>query len=156
MRNVNSLALAASVALTACVLDWSNPHLGDDSTTGDQVANDSTTGDHVARPCEGEQVAGACWTLAAAGAGCSSGCTDRGGYDDATATIAGAAGTDAACAEVLDALGVPAGPLAVVGASSGAGCLFNTASARRYRIGAPATTAEASGPSWQRACACEW
>jgi hypothetical protein len=154
MRNANSLALAACLALSACVLDWSDPDLDTDADTDDQVTTDNAPGDDVAGPCEGDQVAGACWTLAAAGVSCSSTCDGRGGYDDATSTIAGDSGTDANCSAVLDALGLPPGPIVVVADDVGGGCMWSAAAGHRYRIVVPATTAAAASADWQRACAC--
>jgi hypothetical protein len=114
----------------------------------------------AAKTCAGKEVGGACWYLSATALdSCSITCEAHGGYDEATSTYAGAAGTLAQCYEVLDALGVvgtdalPAVDGGDVPSSIGLGC--TAANTVRYRWTLTATNADAIMGGFQRACACK-
>ncbi len=107
--------------------------------------------------CSGAAVGGTCWYLGALNANCTDTCAAAGlVYDSATATYAGSSGTDANCAAVLDALGVPAGPVqALVCQASAVDCNHDTFGNidSRFRC----TNAGGEGFAYvlaKRACAC--
>jgi hypothetical protein len=99
-------------------------------------------------------VGGFCWLLGDTNVNCTDTCAAEGMvYDPATEAFAGSAGTDQNCTDVLDSLGVPAGPL-----SSGpcfisaVACYFDGGTTRTR-----CTTPGAEGNAYilgERACAC--
>jgi hypothetical protein len=105
-------------------------------------------------------VGGAAWFLGATdGASCDAVCTANGlVYDSATLTYAGSSGTDANCAAVLNALGIPGGVIAT-STGLGIGC-FSVPSPPMGLAGGRDTTATTSsagappGAGVFRACAC--
>jgi hypothetical protein len=128
------------------------------SGTGDGsrfLARDAPAGScPQSTPC-GATTGGFCWYLGVPKASCDAACAINGRiYDAATATYAGSGGSNANCGGVLDALGVPAGPVTDNSPCfDGVGC-FNTTAAGRYRCTSPATNATASSIV-QRVCACQ-
>jgi len=123
-----------------------------------------------ARSCDGVEVAGACWILAEPATSCAATCAIRGGYNEATRTYAGSAGSDANCTSILTSL-LGHALEDYIGSEDcgeygfdGLGCLAvaqieGTPAAVGVRCTTPATTAEGSLPSYgvetaRRACAC--
>lgn len=105
-------------------------------------------------PCGGVMVGGHCWYLGTFGASCTSVCASRGGYDPATSTYAGRAGTGQQCENVMVALGLASGVISTsCSATPAAGCLLHTNS-NRVRCTNAETTASAANASYRRACAC--
>lgn len=135
------------------------------STTGDAAAVETTVDDFVAwtdatLTCRAgtTPVGGFCWTAGLPGESCDQACALVGSsYDDATRTFAGSGGTNLACRQVLDALGLGA-PLGAVGdiacgpVGGGLGCAFDAP--YRSRCVSPATTSWNTFGGIQRACAC--
>jgi len=104
--------------------------------------------------CPGQLVGGYCWLLAPENAPCDATCAIVGlAYDSATSFYAGATGSDANCAAVLNAFGIPGGPPNEQG-FVGLGCYFNGPASARVRDIDP-TTAGASALFTERACACK-
>jgi hypothetical protein len=106
----------------------------------------------------GVDVGGFCWFLGALGAHCNATCAAAGGltYDVATGDYAGSGGTDQQCVDVLDALGVAAGPLLTTDTCVvGAGCADEPGIVSRIRCTVPPTDSTASFPGVNRACACQ-
>jgi hypothetical protein len=104
-------------------------------------------------PCEAT-TGGHCWFLGVDDASCELACAIEGrAYDSATESYAGSGGSDANCDAVLDALGVPAGPLMTSSSCfDGVGC-FYAPPAVRARCASPPTNATSAQA--QRACACQ-
>ena len=98
---------------------------------------------------------GFCWFLGMPDASCDAVCALAGrAYDAATESYAGSGGTDGNCAAVLDALGVPAGPLQTSSTCfDGVGCLHTLAEGRA-RCSAPPTNSDGAG-AFRRVCACQ-
>lgn len=106
----------------------------------------------IASCCAGASVGGFCWYLGSAGQSCTSVCAARGGYNAVTRSYAGSDGTDARCKAVLAALG-RTGTLVRGWTNYGIGCGYS--GSRPIRYAAPyTTTAGATAPGRQRACAC--
>jgi hypothetical protein len=107
----------------------------------------------VPPPCDAT-TGGFCWFLGTHDASCDVACAIQGrAYDSATETHVGSGGSDANCVAVLDALGVPAGPLTTsTGCFDGVGC-FYAPPLGRVRCAFPPTNSTSS--SSQRACACQ-
>jgi hypothetical protein len=128
------------------------------TSTGDGsrfVARDAPAGSCPSPPPCDAVTGGFCWFMGDSGASCDAACAIKGrAYDSATETYAGSGGTDANCVAVLDALGIPAGPLSMSALCfDGVGCLY-APPAGRARCTAPPTNSSASG-SVRRACACQ-
>lgn len=119
------------------------PNTGAETATATEAATET---------CAGSKVQGACWYLSAAGASCKATCEGHGGYDDRTNRIAGFAGTQAFCYEVLEALGRTGTALGSVADAPGLGC--SATPQLRVRWTFSATTAEAALGAYERACAC--
>ncbi|MCC7253067.1 hypothetical protein [Hyphomicrobium sp.] len=103
--------------------------------------------------CGGAMVGGYCWYLGAANQSCTTVCDSHGGYNEATKTYAGSAGTNDNCNAVLTALGVTNMSFSTYCSTNcGSGCLQHTSS-KRYRT-TSATTAGAKYSAYKRACAC--
>jgi hypothetical protein len=112
----------------------------------------------VGGACAGASVGGYCWYLGGLGESCTTMCTPRGGYNNATLTYAGSSGTWAQCSSVMGALGLSGntagGAVAcgvVVGCSANG---INPGSSTNSLCNDVATTAGASAPTLYRACAC--
>ena len=111
----------------------------------------------VAAGCGGVLVGGFCWYLgtsnAMGGQSCTTVCATHGGYDSATETYAGSAGTNANCGAVLTALGVSGSPSDINCSGNSTGC------GRDFGVAERCTdTASTSGAGWvfkSRACACQ-
>lgn len=114
--------------------------------------------------CGGTMVDGVCWILGEVHEPCVCVCSDHSAvYDPITETV-GSAGTNEACGAILDALGVPAGPVMEVelpapadGVDFGVGCAYHAGEGSRVRVTTPATTAAATTLEWvelKRVCAC--
>jgi hypothetical protein len=108
--------------------------------------------------CPGQLVGGSCWLLGALGESCDTACGGVGmTCDPVTETYAGSGGTDADCLAVLTALGVTdtysGGQFCLF--SNPVGCVDEPQSTSAYRCNSPVTTCAGSGPSLQRACACQ-
>ncbi|MFO8074050.1 MAG: hypothetical protein R6V85_19500 [Polyangia bacterium] len=108
-----------------------------------------TYGGHVdnVRVEPGTFYKGARWYSGDAGESCADVCEGRGGYDEATRTVAGSDGGNVDCRLLLGTLG-SGYPYA-----GGVGCVYVTDLSMRYRDVAP-TTSSASCPTCRRACAC--
>jgi hypothetical protein len=106
------------------------------------------------RPCDAT-TGGFCWFLGVPKASCDAACAIEGrAYDAATESYAGSGGTDAGCIGVLDALGVPAGPLFTNSSCfAGLGCVYAPPTGRA-RCAAPPTDPSSSG-GVERVCACQ-
>ncbi|MBY0415386.1 MAG: hypothetical protein K2Q18_14535 [Bdellovibrionales bacterium] len=102
--------------------------------------------------CAGVNVGGYCWYYGHSGESCGTVCTNHGGYNEATETYAGVSGTNAACTEVSDALGVPAASMIDTSCSVGYGCAYF--SGFRIRCNDTVTTETASRNDISRVCAC--
>jgi len=133
----------------------------DTGTAGDTdtgTAGDTDTDTGTGAPCGGVEVAGACWYLGDQGAPCGVVCAGRGGYSEATRTIAGSDGTDQQCAAVLVALG--AGSLFLPGLvePEPVGCcaLASTGPHKLTRVSSPPTTRDGAAVYKLRACACNY
>jgi hypothetical protein len=114
--------------------------------------NDGESAAEVEKPasCDGLEHADACWYLGAAGQSCTAVCEGHGGYNEATNIYTGSGGNLAQCREVLD--GLKAAYFQSQNTASGAyGCSIYATTATRWTF---ATTADASLPVIQRACAC--
>ncbi len=100
--------------------------------------------------CPGQLVGGYCWLYGNANASCDDTCTAFGlAYDPATWFYAGSSGDNARCNAVLDALGVPAASIAIMGPPA-AGCSYVT---NRYRD-FTRTSSATHYTNVRRACAC--
>lgn len=115
--------------------------------------------------CGGAVIDGKCWVLAEGHEPCLCACGDHAQvYDEITAMAGSAATDEVTCGAVLDALGVPPGPVVPVainggpeGVDFGVGCVYHETEGTRYRVTSPATTAVATTLEWlplRRACAC--
>jgi hypothetical protein len=112
--------------------------------------------------CDGFVNGGVCWVLSSPGGSCENACYSRGGYNDATRTFAGSAGSDANCMSILTSLGAVFDPEEFQSEELGLGlgCLAatNGGAWQAYRD-TYETTAAASYPGGEgayirRACAC--
>jgi hypothetical protein len=108
--------------------------------------------------CPGFVYAEECWLLGASGLDCNATCAAEGMvYDTATDSVAGSAGTDSACKDIFDGLGVPGVgiPLGSFACGPGLslGCVVSGGFRTRCMTPAP-TTPTASGPGYERVCAC--
>ena len=93
---------------------------------------------------------GYCWYLAQLGESCDQTCVERGGYDAATATFAGA--DNANCESVMDALNAPgSGFGGALAWNYNSGCFVMSTS--RFRD-TSTTTSSGAQASIRRACAC--
>lgn len=99
-------------------------------------------------------VGGFCWLLGATNANCTDTCAAEGMvYDPQTETYAGSGGTNQACSDVLDSLGVPAGLMAVGNCSvSALACYFGSGTTR-FRCTNAGVEGNANFAA-ERACAC--
>ena len=133
--------------------------------SGRQEESDTPIAPEV-EPCDGASVGGACWYYGEIGDSCEVVCAPHGGYDEATRTYAGSAGTDSQCTQVLQALEALAdtdGLLTVYTEDQGLGChVWEIAlgteglQAQWYRSLTPTTPQAASADPWmRRACACQ-
>jgi len=108
--------------------------------------------------CPGFVYAEECWLFGADGVDCDATCAASGMvYDTATDTVAGSAGTDTACKDIFDGLGVPGTGIPLGSTACGPGLSVGCAVAAgiRARCMTPApTTSSASGSGFERACAC--
>lgn len=105
--------------------------------------------------CVGTSVGGYCWYYSTLGQSCTTVCSTHGGYDSATESYAGMAGSDNNCNAVLTALG-EANLNYIAGACAvGAGCFYDSVglNSRARCIDTPATAAY-SHSNYRRACAC--
>lgn len=117
------------------------------------TATETSTSTEAETPtCAGAKVQGACWYLSAPGASCAATCEGKGGYDDRTNRIAGFAGTEVFCYEVLAALGRSGTGLGSVADAPGLGCAATAQLKVRWTFSP--TTAEAALAPYERACAC--
>lgn len=106
--------------------------------------------------CGGDVVGGYCWYQGLAGESCDTVCSAHGGYNEATRTFAGSAGTNANCESVLDAIGIGSTTVSDVAGPSadGYGCGYSTNVYARVRVLNPATNSSAADAMEIRACAC--
>ncbi|MCB0164223.1 MAG: tetratricopeptide repeat protein [Anaerolineae bacterium] len=108
-------------------------------------------------PCDGVEVAGACWYLGGDSAPCDSVCVAHGGYDEATRTYTGSDGSPDQCRAVLQALQLPIDNFFET-TQGGLGCFViqNTSGNYFGYWDQRPTTAAAtySVPGRQRVCAC--
>lgn len=114
--------------------------------------------------CAGVEVEGVCWLLAEPHEPCNCACADHAMYYDPITWTVGSEGTDEACGAILDALGVPPGPVTTVelpvppeGGDNGLGCVYHKTEGLRFRVAFPTTTAAAVTFEWvdmMRVCAC--
>lgn len=107
--------------------------------------------------CLGKLVLGACWYLGQDGVDCATTCgglNPRQAYDERTNTIAGSAGTNQQCQQVLSAFTFTAVPSDTSTCTSGRGCLWNPNLNAAFRCTNPATAPAASGSANRRVCAC--
>lgn len=103
-------------------------------------------------PCGGTSVGGFCWYKSANSGNCTTACATHGGYNTATLTYAGSAGTDSNCQAVMDALGgMGSGAILPSSIVAGIGCSLTEGG--RIRASNP-TTESAVLPNAVRACAC--
>ena len=100
----------------------------------------------------GHLVGGYCWYVGFEAQSCTTVCASHGGYNSATLTYAGSAGTDQNCQNVLDAFGAPASGMGAP--SSAAGCYMRGSPGIGRMRGTTATTEGATAPDASRACAC--
>ncbi|MFA5161950.1 MAG: hypothetical protein WC421_06860 [Elusimicrobiales bacterium] len=84
------------------------------------------------------------------GSSCTTTCSSHGGYNAATKTYAGSAGTDAHCQSVLNTLGIT-DTWSSPGCNQAIGCSFFIITTGRCTVD---TTADATAYNSQRACAC--
>jgi len=107
--------------------------------------------------CTGVRYRSHCWHLSHFDESCTEVCATKGGYDDATRTVAGDLGSLADCDAVLALLGrdgnISEGTAEVVG---GVGCVAAPFATTNFWITSPITTADAAWSSGERACACEY
>lgn len=104
-------------------------------------------------PPDGAVVGGYCWLMGGAGDSCDTTCGNFGlGYDPATMTYAGSAGTDANCVAVLNALRQPTTSLGGYSPPAGLGCFRDPI--HYYRDATNLTTSSGYDRQEQRACAC--
>lgn len=110
----------------------------------------------MARGCSGTVIGPRCWYQTGANTSCDSYCTSRGGYDAATATVAGSTGSLAGCRMVAFAVTGATYAAAADHACSNApiGCARTSTAVRRC-IGA-ATTGAGANASYTRFCACRY
>lgn len=126
---------------TATATEWSNFYTN--GTPGVTVT-----------ACGGTSVGGYCWYLGGYGESCDTVCASRGGYNAATASYAGQAGTNAQCNSVLVALGQASSVIDFSCTSAaGSGCLRHS-NGNRVRCTNAVTTSSAANVSYARACAC--
>lgn len=107
----------------------------------------------------GQQVAGKCWYLGAAGDSCVETCNARGGVDNATLTYVGTSGGNAGnCGTVLQELGYGSGSASsssnCPGPTEGPGCALVVPYNYRYYVTCPSATVGFSSSSYRRVCAC--
>ncbi len=102
----------------------------------------------------GVAVGGVCWYYAADNESCTSACSSHGGYNSATLTYAGSAGTAANCLAVMNALGVPGGAITSQGCGVAVGCMYDAPTPGRFLCTSPATNAGDAYVGGRRACAC--
>lgn len=102
----------------------------------------------------GSVVNGVCWYYAADNQSCTALCATRGGYNAATLTYAGSAGSAANCLAVMDAIGAPGGAITSQGCGVAVGCVFDSATPGRFLCTSPATNAGDAYLGGRRACAC--
>ena len=102
--------------------------------------------------CAGQLVGGYCWYQGANGESCTAACAGHGGYNDATRTYAGSAGSNANCQAVIDALGVPGTAVTTDNSCGiGVGC-YDTGGL--YRCTKTTTDPNSSSTGLYRMCAC--
>lgn len=103
----------------------------------------------------GALIDGKCWYMSNAGQSCTSVCAAHGGYSSATRDYAGSSGTNAQCAEVLNALGE--GPVSSISNycsnTCSSGCGRHTLSGTQFRMKGTTTEGALYG-NYRRACAC--
>jgi hypothetical protein len=107
--------------------------------------------------CQGVQVGGFCWYFGVDSASCQTVCASHGGYDEATRTYAGSAGSAANCRQVFQALGIPLGDFYET-SQGGIGCFAIQNTSGRYNQywdKQPTTASATYGvPGRRRVCAC--
>lgn len=106
--------------------------------------------------CAGFLYEGACWFLGGSLDTCDAVCADQGlVYNEATATVAGSGGTDAACEAVLDGVGAAGTGLDYPSSNCANGYGCSLAGGLRYRCVNVATTSTATTLGRSRVCACQ-
>lgn len=141
---------------STCKKLYSNHPSGDTiyiptKTTGEWAAFRSNLPTNVTMcSCDAELVAESCWYYGGSNQSCTTVCSSYGGYDGATSTYAAA--SDANCAEILDAVGAPAGTMNTNG--DDLGCYYQNAKGERVR-GTDPTTAGSAQTNRFRICACQ-
>jgi hypothetical protein len=104
--------------------------------------------------CPGVQVGLYCYVLGADGGSCDAACGAAGlVYDPATQLHSGGGGSDLACSDVLDALGVPNNGLSIGPCGIGIGCVYAPGLSFRSRC-TDVTTGSAALGGQRRACSC--
>lgn len=117
--------------------------------------NGGVAPDTTSASCAGVSVGGYCWYLGNQNESCTTVCASHGGYNNATDTYSGGAGTLVQCQSVLNALGRAGAAVDGGGCTGGYGCTYNYQVFQNIRCTAPpATTASAVDPDSERACAC--
>lgn len=105
-------------------------------------------------PCGGTVVGGFCWYAGAVGQSCATVCANHKGYDTATETYAGKAGTLAQCTAVVAALWGPQTTADQVNLTP-VGCGYFTGTTTGYgRVTTVPATDVGAHASGSRACAC--
>lgn len=117
-------------------------------------AGTSTGGAAVTCDSGGAAVGGVCWYYAADNTNCTTTCAAHGGYNAATLTYAGSAGSAANCAAVMDAIGAPATAVISQVCGLALGCMYDFATPSRFFCSGPATNASDAYIGGRRACAC--
>jgi len=103
--------------------------------------------------CGGATVGGYCWYASASGASCDTTCTGHGGYNSATLSYAGSAGTNANCTAVMQAL-IPSSTWnSTTTTGYGIGC-YHGFSTWIFRDAISTTTSSATALYTIRVCAC--
>jgi hypothetical protein len=135
-----------STSYRACACEIPSGDADSDTDT------DTDTDTEVDCDSGGALVGGSCWYLAESNESCAETCSTHGGYDEATKTYAGSAGTVANCKAVLNALGGYNYWRGDVCGLGGIGCHKYTGNG--WRDLAPTTADATPNDGSKRACAC--